>query len=332
MHPKDKRIEYKLQTGIMAMEPSTVPSCYFYFIYRNLTIDLMYSYSLYNSGIFPTRMPILIHSLMKHLLLLLTLSLAASTTIYAQEYALDQLENSPRHHEWVQVEYDGRTVHSFVAYPERSENTLAVIVIHENRGLNDWARSFADQVAEAGYLAIAPDLLSGFDEEHERTSDFPSEDAARDALYQLDPDQITRDLDAVREYIASDPASTGTVVVAGFCWGGSQTFRYAANSGEIEAAFVFYGDGPTDADAIDRITAPVYGFYGENDQRINATIPGSESLMEEAGNAYDYVIYDGAGHGFMRSGDDPEGSPENRQARDDAWERLNELLSELNGS
>ncbi|MEX2602227.1 MAG: dienelactone hydrolase family protein [Balneolaceae bacterium] len=268
---------------------------------------------------------------MKHLLLLLAFSLASTTAIFAQQYALDQLENSPRHHEWVEIEVNGRTVHSFVAYPERSENSLAVIVIHENRGLNDWARSFADQVAEAGYLAIAPDLLSGFDQEHERTSDFPSEDAARDALYQLDPDQITRDLHAVRDYIASVPASTGNVVVAGFCWGGSQTFRYATNSDEIEAALVFYGDGPTDADAIARISAPVYGFYGENDQRINATIPESESLMEEAGNLYDYVIYDGAGHGFMRSGDDPDGSETNRQARDDAWERLKELLEGLDG-
>ncbi|MDZ7718754.1 MAG: dienelactone hydrolase family protein [Balneolaceae bacterium] len=91
----------------------------------------------------------------------------------AQDYAMEQLENSPRHHEWVDVEYDGRTVHSFVAYPETNEETPAVIVIHENRGLNDWARSFTDQVAKAGYIAIAPDLLSGFSDEYERTTDFP---------------------------------------------------------------------------------------------------------------------------------------------------------------
>jgi len=265
---------------------------------------------------------------MKSLIVILA-SLFLTTGLMAQDYAIDQLENSPRHHEWVDVEYDGRTVHNFVAYPETNEETPAVIVIHENRGLNDWARSFTDQVAEAGYIGIAPDLLSGFSDEYERTTDFPTSDAARDALYTLDPNQITQDLHAVREYISNVAASTGTVVVAGFCWGGSQTFRYATNSDRPEAFMVFYGSAPDDPEAVQQISAPVYGFYGENDQRINSGIPAIEEMMDEFGKTYEYEIYEGAGHAFMRAGDDPNADAATKAARDAAWERLKGLLEEI---
>lgn len=265
---------------------------------------------------------------MKSLLFLIT-SLFLATGLMAQDFAIEQLENSPRHHEWVDVEYGGRTVHSFVAYPETDEETLAVIVIHENRGLNDWARSFTDQVAAAGYIAIAPDLLSGFSDEYDRTRDFSTSDAARDALYTLDPDQITQDLHAVRKYISNISASTGTVVVAGFCWGGSQTFRYATNSDQPEAFMVFYGSAPDDAEAVQKISAPVYGFYGENDQRINSGIQDIEKMMNEYGKTYKYEIYEGAGHAFMRAGDDPNADQASKTARNAAWERLKNLLSEI---
>jgi carboxymethylenebutenolidase len=262
-------------------------------------------------------------------LLLLSLSFFLTSITTAQDFALEQLENSPRHHEWVTVEHDGREVYNFVAYPETSENVPVMIVIHENRGLTDWVRSFADQMAEAGYIAIAPDLLSGFDKEHSRTSDFASSDAARDALYQLDPDQITTDLMAVQSYAEDLDASNGTIVVGGFCWGGSQTFRYATNADGLDAAMVFYGSPPSNEEAYSDISVPVYGFYGEDDQRINSTIPQTEELMAEYNNTYDYVIYDGAGHAYMRSGDDPNGSEANKAARDQSWERLKMILSDL---
>lgn len=252
-----------------------------------------------------------------------------TSSAFAQDFALEQLENSPLHHEWVEVKNGERTVHSFVAYPQASEATLAVIVIHENRGLTDWVRSFADQVAGAGYLAIAPDLLSGFEEEHDRTSDFESSDAARNAIYQLDPDQVTKDLLAVKQYIAAIPSSNGKVAVMGFCWGGSRTFRFATNAPGLSAALVFYGSAPEDEEKIKKITAPVYGFYGGNDERINATIPGTEKMMKTHNKTYQYEIYEGAGHAFMRSGDDPEGSPENKAARNKSWERIKLILSEL---
>lgn len=248
---------------------------------------------------------------------------------FAQEHAQKQLNDSPRHHEWIEIQSNGRTIYSFVAYPENQQDSLAVIVIHENRGLTDWVRSFADQLAAAGYLAIAPDLLSGYDEKHARTSDFENSDAARDALYQLDPNQITSDLLAVQKYIAQVPSSNGKTAVIGFCWGGSQSFRFAANSPDLSAALVFYGSPPSDEEQIRSISAPIFGFYGENDQRINATIPKTEEQMQQYDKVYEYEIYAGAGHAFMRRGDDPEGSPENKKARDESWERIKKVLSEI---
>lgn len=263
---------------------------------------------------------------MKKILSLL-LSFFIWTSLPAQDFALKQLEKSPRHQEWVRVASDDRTVHAFVVYPEISHNATAIIVIHENRGLTDWVRSFADQLASEGYIAIAPDLLSDFDSDHSKTGDFANEDAARDALYQLDPDQITIDLQNIQTYISNDPASNGKVVVAGFCWGGSQSFRYATNAKNLSAALVFYGTATNDEDAISRIETPVYGFYGGNDQRVNSTIPTTKALMETYSKSFEYRIYDGAGHGYMRTGDDPDGSEANVSGRNETWKWLKEILS-----
>ena len=259
-------------------------------------------------------------------ILIYTVILLFGTYLYSQDFTAEQLENSPRHHEWVDIRSGDRTVHCFVAYPEKSEDALAVIVIHENRGLTDWVRSFADQLAARGYVAVAPDLLSGFSTDMRRTSDFKNSDEARDAIYKLNADQITSDLNSVQKYIAGVPGSNGKVVVTGFCWGGTQTFRFATNNSEILAALVFYGSAPDNPQDIQRITAPVYGFYGGDDQRINATIPATEELMKNAGRIYEYEIYQGAGHAFMRYADDPAGSEENKKAGKDAWSRFLSIL------
>ncbi len=252
--------------------------------------------------------------------------LCLSHILPAQEYAIQQLENSPRHHEWVKIASKERNVHAFVAYPEVAKDAQAVVVIHENRGLTDWVRSFADQMAALGYLAIAPDLLSDFDENHEKTSTFENSDAARNAIYQLDADQVTNDLQQVVKYISKANGSNGQVSVVGFCWGGGQSFRFATNSSQIKNAFVFYGSGPMDAADIARIHAPVYGFYGENDQRVNATIEKSEALMKSNNKKYEYVIYPGAGHAYMRIGDDPEADQASKAATKASYERIKEIL------
>lgn len=250
-------------------------------------------------------------------------------TVVAGESEATRLESSPRHHEWVDVPAGDRQVRSFVVYPERAGNALAVIVIHENRGLTDWVRGFADRLAEAGYVAIAPDLLSDFDPEHDGTGDFASADAAREALYALDPGRVMSDLLAVQEYAGTMAGADGRTAAAGFCWGGSQAFRMATEAPGLEAVFVFYGSPPPDPEFLSRIAAPVYGFYGRNDQRINATIPQTEERMARLGKTYDYVIYEDAGHAFMRQGDAPDAGPGLRQARDAAWTRLLRILGGL---
>jgi len=259
----------------------------------------------------------------------LLLFVCITMSVHAQDYALAQLEQSPRHHEWVELESNGRTMHTFVTYPETSEPAPVVLVIHENRGLNTWARSFADQVAEKGYIAVAPDLISNMVEGFEKTSDFPTSDEARSAIYELNPDGVTTDLKTTLEYARSLDAGNGKVIVVGFCWGGSQSFRFATNIGsEIEQAVVFYGTGPRETADYERIEVPVFGFYGGNDNRVNSTIGFSESSMQSTGKKYDYIIYDGAGHAFMRRGDDPstDSNDPNKIARDKAWEKLVTIL------
>jgi carboxymethylenebutenolidase len=151
-------------------------------------------------------------------------------------------------------------------------------------------------------------------------------DAVRKAISALPPDQITGDLNAVLKHVAQLPACNGKVVVAGFCWGGTQSFRFATNNKEVRAAMVFYGSGPDDDAAIARITAPVYGFYAENDARVNSTVDKSRELMKKAGKTFEPVTYAGAGHGFMRAGEAPDASADNKKARTDAWKRWKELL------
>lgn len=244
----------------------------------------------------------------------------------AQDWAKPRLEKSPRHLEWVKVKHGNREVSCFIGYPEVKDNATAVIVIHEIFGLTDWVRGVVDQLAEAGYIAIAPDLLSGAAPGGGGTAELGGGDAVRKAISSLPPDQITADLNAVKNYVAGLPAANGKVAVAGFCWGGSQTFRYATAAKDIKAAMVFYGAGPTLETELARISCPVYGFYGEDDARVNASVPKTAELMKKAGKTFEPVTYDGAGHGFMRAGEAPDASAPNRKAREEAWKRCLTLL------
>ena len=155
-------------------------------------------------------------------------------------------------------------MHAFVAYPEVKEKVTAVLVIHENKGLTDWVRAVADQLAEAGYIAIAPDLLSGAGPGGGKTDSFASTDAATQSLYKLDAGSVIADLDAVGDYAVKIAACNGKLAVAGFCWGGSRSFEFATARADLKAAFVFYGSAPTDEAALAKIACPVYG-YGESD-------------------------------------------------------------------
>ena len=234
------------------------------------------------------------------------------------EWAKQRLAASSRHHEWVKVKSGDREVSAFVVYPEVKNKATSLVVIHEIFGMSDWVQLLADEVAEAGYIAIAPDLLSGMN--------VTDPTAVGKAIRDLPPDQITADLNAVADYVAKLPAANGKVAVAGFCWGGTQAFRFATNRPTLAAAFVFYGSGP---DNVDSIKAPVYGFYAGNDARIGATVAPTLQKMHDAKKTYEVVTYEGAGHGFMRAGDAPDASPANKKARDESWVRLKGLLKDI---
>jgi len=255
--------------------------------------------------------------------------LGLALTAPGQDFVKERLEKSPRHHEWVEVKHGKRTVHCFVVFPEVKNKATAVLIIHENKGLTDWVRGVADQVAEAGYIAIAPDLLSGMGPGGGKTSDIKSSDAATKVLYKLKPGQVTADLNAVADYALKIPACNGKLTVAGFCWGGGQTFRFATNRKDLKAACVFYGMFDHTKDDLARINCPVYGFYGGNDARINAGIPKTEEMIKKAGKKYDAVTYEGAGHGFMRAGEAPDAMPANKKGRDEAWKRWKEILAKI---
>ncbi len=230
-----------------------------------------------------------------------------------QDWAKDRLTKSPRHREWVTVKNGNREVNAFVVYPQVSKKATAVVVIHEIFGMSDWVQSLTDQLAEAGYIAIAPDLLSGMGPKGGGTSDFDA-NSVRQAISKLPPDQITADLNGVADYVSKLPAANGKVAVAGFCWGGGESFRFATNRPSLKAAFVFYGVSPwtkentIDKVALSRVNASVYGFYADNDMRVNATVPPASEAMKEMKKVFEPVTYQGAGHGFMRAGD--PGAPE----------------------
>jgi carboxymethylenebutenolidase len=255
------------------------------------------------------------------------LVLLATTSSYAQDWAKARLDASPRHHEYVTLKHDTRALQAFVVYPEIKEKAPVVLLIHEIFGLSDWAKEMADELAAEGFIVVAPDLLSGFGPNGGGSSEFASMDATVKAVSGLDPAVVNADLDSAAEYAKHIPAANGKIAVAGFCWGGGKSFAFAAHSKVLSAAFVFYGPGPAD---VSTVTAPVYGFYAGNDARIGATVPATTDAMKAAGKFYEPVTYDGAGHGFMRAGEDPTNTnPANKTARDQGFARLVKLLHEM---
>jgi carboxymethylenebutenolidase len=220
------------------------------------------------------------------------------------------------HGEWVKIKRGKNTIRAYVAYPERKTKAPAVIVIHEIFGLTDWEPTVADRLAKEGFVAIVPDLLSS---KHRKSP--KNQDEGRKLIGELDPDSLTADLNATYAYVNSLPAVVkdhiGTI---GFCWGGGQSFRYATNNPNLKAVVVAYGP-PPDSAAIKRIKAPVLGVYGENDERIDATLPDVASKMEGAGKTFTYEVYPGTGHGFLKPGRQGSDGPQVQKA----WDRILEF-------
>lgn len=288
--------------------------------------------------------------------------LACAGTGSAQDWAKAALNKSPRHGEYVTIdEPGGRKLQAFVVYPEVKDKAPVVVLIHEIFGESDWFKEMADEIAGAGYIVVAPDLLSGYGpapaaatdkpmagmsgDDHMHmgggapgsafvpampggTAAFGDQSAVTKAVSSLPNDGVLTDLDAAADYGKKLPAASGKLYVAGFCWGGGKSFLYATHRKDLSAAFVFYGPPPA-AEAMKNITAPVYGFYAGNDARISATVPQTQIDMKAAGKTYDPVVYDGAGHGFMRAGEAPDASAPNTAARTEGFQRLVKLLGGL---
>lgn len=232
--------------------------------------------------------------------------------------AKEALAQSPRHGEYldIAVPEGGQPIRTWVAYPERKDKAPVVIVIHEIFGLSDWIRATADRLAADGFLALAPDLLSGMGPGGGGTESVSSPDDVVALVRKLAPDQVTTRLNAVRAYALKLPAASGKSATLGFCWGGATSFAYAAAQGALDAAVVYYGT-PPDAAGLARVKAPVLGLYGGDDARVTATVPDTEAEMKKLGKTYEAHTYEGAGHGFLRQQDGRDGA--NRKAAQQAW-------------
>ena len=258
------------------------------------------------------------------------------TAAHAQDWAKLALDKSPRHREYVGVEHNGRKVTTYVVYPEVSGKAPVIVLIHEIFGESDWFKLQADELAAKGYIVVAPDLLSGMGPNGGGTDALfatsGSTDPVTKAVMSLDAAQVTADLDAVADYGKKLPSASGKLFVAGFCWGGGKAFDFATHRKDLSAAFSFYGPPPPAA-AMAAINARVYGFYGENDARIDAMIPQAVTDMKAAGKFYEPVTYAGAGHGFMRAGQAPDASAANKKAWEDGFARmLKEMAAMTSGT
>ncbi len=256
------------------------------------------------------------------------LTFAADSIPPSEAGAKDALNKSPRHGEWVDVKMgDSKTpIRCYVVYPEVKEKAPVVIVIQEIFGLSDWIRAVADQLAADGFIAIAPDFLSGKGKDGGGTDSFASADDVRAAVRELKLEEVIPVLNAVREYGIKLPAANGKSACVGFCWGGAMSFNYAIAQPDLNAAVVYYGSNPADADALAKIKAPVLGCYGSDDARVNATIEPCAEQMKKLGKSYTYKLYEGAGHGFVRQQDGRDGA--NLKAAQEAWRTTVKFLKD----
>jgi carboxymethylenebutenolidase len=243
-----------------------------------------------------------------------------------EQGAKARLDSSPRHGEYADVPVAGGTpVRTWVVYPERKDKAPVVIVIHEIFGLSDWVRGVVDQLAREGFIAIAPDLITGKGPNGGGTESVSSRDDVVKLVRELTPAEVDARLNAVRTYGTKLSASNGKTATIGFCWGGATSFRYATVQPELNAAVVYYGSSP-EASALASLKAPILGLYGADDARVTATIEPAAVELKKLGKSFESELYDGAGHGFLRAQSDREGA--NRRAAEKAWPRTIAFLKD----
>ena len=233
---------------------------------------------------------------------------------------------SPRHGEWVNIEPGGgdQPIATWIVRPEDPADAPVVLVIHEIFGLTDWVRAVADRLAENGFVAIVPDLVSGLGPDGGGTASVTSRDEVVRLIRSLEPADAVARLDAVRRYAVTLPATTGTLAVLGFCWGGSTSFAYAVSEPHLQAVVVYYGSSPVETADYHLVGAPVLGLYGGDDERVNATIPTAVREMSRYGKRFETETFAGAGHGFLRAQEGRDGA--NHAASLRAWRRTIEFL------
>ncbi|HYO09110.1 MAG TPA: dienelactone hydrolase family protein [Tepidisphaeraceae bacterium] len=242
------------------------------------------------------------------------------------EAAKQAIEKSPRHGEWQEIALPGSEarIRTWVVFPERKEKAPVVLVIHEIFGLTDWVRGVADQLAADGYIAVAPDMLSGRGPGGGGTEALG--DKVREEIRKLSPDEVAQRLDAVRAWALQHPAASGKSASIGFCWGGTASFNYAVRQPKLDAAIVYYGSGPKEAEQLARIAAPVLGLYGGDDARVTSTVEPTKQAMKQANKPYEAHVFDGAGHGFLRQQSGKEGA--NQKAAQQAWQHTLAFLKQ----
>ena len=255
-----------------------------------------------------------------------TISITRDPKLPAWEQVAKQaLDTSPRHGELVDIPWaKGQApLRTWIVYPERKDKAGVVLIIHEIYGLSDWVRSVADQFARDGFIAVAPDLISGLGPGGGGTDSVPSRDDVVKLVRTLTLEETNARLDAVRGYATRLPAANGKIATVGFCWGGGRSFSYAAVTPPPDAAVVYYGVAP-DSVAIQSVKAPVLGLYGGDDARVDATVAPAQAALRKLDRFYEPHLFEGAGHGFLRAQTLRGGA--NYRATQQAWPRTIEFL------
>jgi len=238
-----------------------------------------------------------------------------------EENALTVLNQSPRHGEWIDIPYEGSAVplRTWISYPERKGKAPVIIIIHEIFGVTDWIRSVADQLAKDGYIAVAPDFISGLGPNGGGTESVGTRDSVILLIRSLSADESYKRTNAVFDYAVKIPSANGKIATVGFCWGGGRSFGYACVQPKLKAAVVYYGGSP-DAKTLATLNAPVLGLYGADDERVVSTIEPASMEIKKLGKSYEYEIYEGAGHGFLRQQSGRDGA--NLKASENSWKRM----------
>lgn len=200
---------------------------------------------------------------------------------------------------------------AYMARPKEKKKLPAVIVIHENRGLQPHIKDVTRRMALEGFVALAPDALSPLGGTPENQSE------AGPMFQKLDYEKTKQDFAAAVAYLKTNPQTTGKVGCTGFCWGGAMTNHVAVNAPDLNAAVPYYGGQPKSED-VPKIKAPLLLHYAGNDERINKGIPEFEAALKNANKEYQLYMYEGAAHAFNN-----DSNPEryNKEAADLAWKR-----------